>query len=107
MTLYVPKSQRKERQISPEKAEKYLRFLEKVEVLERELATLPELSLLGGSYFPPLLGYPICILKELVKWAHSALKRGDVKQLRWLVDNEHIAEEIRLLQKVLKDLGHA
>ena len=82
----------------------YDEVLEAFEQIERQLRNMPEIELLGAQYFPRLLSYPICIAKELLKWARKAVRTGDKKELRWLIDNPHINEEIRGLQKTLENL---
>lgn len=77
--------------------EPYLTFWERVEELERGLKDLPEIAVLGTQYFPLMLSRPICIEKELLKAASRA-------NLGMLVDNEHIREEIGLLQKDMQYL---
>ena len=78
--------------------EPYLRYLEKVEGLERELKNLPDVSLLGTQYFPLMLSRPICIMKELLKGATTL-------RLHILPVNEHISEEIGLIEKDQEHLG--
>ena len=78
----------------------YLTFFEDVEQLEQKLAGLPEMSLEATQYFPLILSRPICIENELLKWS-------DPEKWHWLVDNEHITEEIGLLQKDLRLLKEA
>jgi len=75
----------------------YQDFFERVESLERQLADLPEVSLMGAQYFPLMLSRPICMMKELLR----AVTR---KNLDMLVDNQHILEEIRFLQKDMENL---
>lgn len=73
--------------------------------LERKLKDLPEISLMGDQYFPLMISRPICIAKELLKWAITSIETGDKNQLRWLVDNIHILEEMNLLKKDMDNLG--
>jgi len=82
----------------------YDEILEAFEQIERQLKYIPEIELLGGQYFPALLTYPICIAKELLKWATKVIHTSDKKQLEWLIDNPHIIEEIRGLQRTLENL---
>lgn len=102
---YPGKMLRQIREPSVSGAEDYRKVREMFEAIEKEFASLPEIALLGGEYFPQLLSYPVCIAKELLKYAIFALEGGDIKQLRWLYHNQHIEEEKRLLQKVLEDLN--
>ena len=78
--------------------EPYLRYLEKFERLEKELADLPEISLMGAQYFPLMLSRPICMQKELLKAASTL-------NLSMLPNNAHINEEIDLLKKDMANLG--
>ena len=82
----------------------YDEVLEAFEQIEHQLKRMPEIELLGAQYFPRLLSYPLCIAKELLKWAIKAVRTGDKKELRWLIDNPHINEEVRGLQKTLENL---
>ena len=82
----------------------YTKMLSDFESLERRLAILKEIDLLGTQYFPKLLSYPICIAKELLKWAIKTMRFNDLRQLEYLTDNPHIQEEIDVLQKVLREL---
>lgn len=91
----------KEKKYSIVYIKEYARVLSEFEDLERRLAMLKEIDLLGAQYFPKLLSYPICIAKELLKYAIRAMRTGDLRQLQYLVDNAHIHEEIDILQKVL------
>ncbi len=77
----------------------YSDFFDLVQALEKLLANLPEVSLMGTQYFPLMLSRPICIAKELLR---AVIK----KNLDMLVDNPHILKEIELLQKDMENLKH-
>jgi len=78
---------------------KYLEFLERYEQLERELKELPVVGPFGVNYAQLMLSRTICMAKEICKWA----MKGDY---HWLVDNQHILEEVSLLQKDMENLKH-
>jgi len=83
----------------------YHQLLNHLDWLETQMAKLPSVSSRGTNLLGMTITRPICMLKEVVKWAAVGEINDDLSRMRWITpDNQHINEEWALFQKDLKEI---